>query len=108
MALNDPGGKLIADGTAAVANARAQHSQAVSDAQPRALAIGTVTLVAGTAAVTGLPLASANTVVVLASKTNGGTAGAVFVSARTAGTGFTVTSTNVADTSTIYYEVLSW
>lgn len=65
---------------------------------------GTATLVAGTVTV-------ANTTVTASSRifvdinTPGGTVGAVYVSARTAGTSFTITSTSSADTSVVAYEI---
>lgn len=72
------------------------------------VASGTAVLVAGTKAVTGIAAATANTIVRLAHKTLGGTPGALFISAKAAGTGFTITSTNAADTSTVYYEIVAY
>lgn len=69
-------------------------------------AMGTATLVAGTVTV-GNTLVTANSRIFLTSQDpNGGTQGAVFVSARTAGTDFTITSTvGAADTSIVAYEI---
>ena len=68
---------------------------------------GTATLVGGTKAVADTSV-TANTIVRLAYKTVGGTPGAVYVAARSAGTSFTITSTSGTDTSVIYYEVLAY
>ena len=64
---------------------------------------GIVTLVAGTATVT--TTVTANSRIFLTAQSAGGTVGAVYVSARTAGTSFTITSTSGADTSVIAYEI---
>ncbi len=68
---------------------------------------GTAVLVGGTKAVTDANI-TANSVIRLSYKTIGGTPGAVYVSAKTAGTSFTITSTSGTDTSTIYYEILTY
>ena len=38
----------------------------------------------------------------------GGTVGFAYVSARTAGVGFTITSTSANDTSTVFWEIVSY
>lgn len=71
------------------------------------VAVGTAVLVGGTKAVSDTNI-TANSVIRLAHKTVGGTPGAVYVSARSASTSFTITSTSGTDTSTIYYEILAY
>jgi hypothetical protein len=68
---------------------------------------GFVSLAGGTATVADTAI-TATSVIRLSSRQLSGTPGAVFVSAKTAGTGFTITSTNAADTSSIYWEVLAY
>lgn len=68
---------------------------------------GTATLVAGTVTVSDTAI-TANSVIRLTNKTAGGTVGAPYISARTVGTGFTITSTNASDTSVIQYDILSY
>jgi hypothetical protein len=65
---------------------------------------GTATLVAGSKVVANTSV-TANSRIFLTSNADGGTPGFVRVSARTAGTSFTITSSNAADTSTIAYEI---
>ncbi len=65
---------------------------------------GTGTLTAGTVVVANTSV-TANSRILLTAQTVGGTAGALAVTARTAATSFTVTSSNVADTSTFAYEI---
>lgn len=65
---------------------------------------GTAVLVAGTVTVADTAV-TASSRIFLTSQADGGTPGFVRVSARTAGTSFTITSSNVADTSTIAYEI---
>jgi hypothetical protein len=65
--------------------------------------IGTVTLVSGTATVANSWL-TANDLVFLTVVTPGGSEG-YLAAAVTAGVGFTVTSSNAADTSTVAYVV---
>ncbi|MFJ3812586.1 hypothetical protein ACIPWE_40285 [Streptomyces sp. NPDC090073] len=62
--------------------------------------MGLATLVAGTVTVNTTAV-TANTRVFLTAQSTGGTAGAVRVSARVAGTSFTITSTSGTDTSTV-------
>lgn len=62
--------------------------------------MGTATLVAGTIVVANTSV-TANTRIFLTVQTAGGTQGFLRVSARTAGTSFTITSTAVSETSTV-------
>ena len=66
---------------------------------------GTATLVAGTVTVSNTSV-TANSRILLTIQTPGGAVGAVYVSARTAGTSFTITSTSGTDTSTVAYEII--
>ena len=68
---------------------------------------GTATLTAGTVTVSDTTI-TANSVIRVANKTAGGVVGAAYVSARSAGTSFTIASTNAADTSVIQYDVLAY
>lgn len=65
---------------------------------------GTAVLVAGTVTVANTSV-TANSRILLTTQTPGGTAGFLVVSARTAGTSFTILSSNAADTSTVAYEI---
>ena len=65
---------------------------------------GTATLVAGSAVVANTSV-TATSRILLTSNADGGTPGFVRVSARTAGTSFTITSSSGTDTSTIAYEI---
>lgn len=65
---------------------------------------GTATLVAGTVTVANTSV-TANSRIFLTSQIDGGTPGFLRVSARTAATSFTITSSNAADTSTVAYEI---
>ena len=67
--------------------------------------MGTAVLVAGTVTVSTTAI-TANSRVFLTSNVDGGTTGAVRVSARTAGTSFTITSLSGADTSTVAWVIL--
>lgn len=62
--------------------------------------MGTATLVAGTVTVANTSV-TATTRIFLTSNTDGGTVGFLRVSARTAGTNFTITSSSGTDTSTV-------
>lgn len=66
---------------------------------------GVATLVAGTVTVATTAV-TANSRILLTVQTVAGTQGTVTVTARTAGTSFTITSTNVADTSTVAWEII--
>lgn len=65
---------------------------------------GIATLAAGTVTVTCADV-KAGTKIKIGLKTPGGTPGALFISAKTAGTSFVITSTNAADTSVITWEL---
>ncbi len=65
---------------------------------------GTATLVAGTVTVANTSV-TANSRIFLTAQNNSGTVGSVSVSARTAGTSFTIKSTSAADTSLVAYEI---
>ena len=65
---------------------------------------GTAVLVAGTVTVANTAV-TANSRILLTSNADGGTPGFVRVSARVAGTSFTITSSSGTDTSTIAYEI---
>ena len=65
---------------------------------------GTATLVAGTATVSSTKVLSHSKIKV-GQKIPGGTPGAVFVSAKTAGTSFIITSTSALDTSVVSWEI---
>lgn len=58
------------------------------------------TLVGGTVTVSDAAIA-AGTSITVASKTPGGTPGALFISSKTASTGYTITSTSATDTSVV-------
>jgi hypothetical protein len=68
---------------------------------------GTATLAAGTVTVADTRI-TANSVIRVASKTAGGTVGVPYISARTAGTSFTITSTSNTDTSVIQYDIVTY
>lgn len=65
---------------------------------------GTVALVAGAATVANTSV-TATSRIFLTSQADGGTPGWLRVSARTAGTSFTITSSSGTDTSTVAYEI---
>ena len=65
---------------------------------------GVATLVAGTVTVANTAV-TANSRILLTTQTPGGTAGFLVVSARVAGTSFTILSSNAADTSVVAYEI---
>jgi len=65
---------------------------------------GTAVLAAGSSVVANTSV-TANSRILLTSNLDGGTPGFVRVSARTAGTSFTITSSSGTDTSTIAYEI---
>lgn len=65
---------------------------------------GLVTLVAGTLVVANTSV-TANSRIFLTSQSVGGTQGFLTISARTAATSFTILSSNVADTSTVAYQI---
>jgi len=65
---------------------------------------GTAVLVAGTVTVANTAV-TANSRILLTSQLDGGTPGFLRVSARVAGTSFTITSSNGLDTSTVAFEI---
>jgi hypothetical protein len=65
---------------------------------------GTVALVGGSAVVANTSV-TASSRIFLTSQADGGTPGWLRVSARTAGTSFTITSSSGTDTSTVAYEI---
>lgn len=67
--------------------------------------IGKATLVAGTVVVSNTSV-TANSLILLTGQNSSGTAGAVGVTARTAGTSFTITSTSGTDTRDIGYVIV--
>lgn len=67
--------------------------------------MGTATLVAGTKVVATTSV-TANSRIFLTVQTQAGGVGKVYVSARTAGTSFTITSTNATETSTVAWVII--
>ncbi|MFD6324183.1 glycosyl hydrolase family 28-related protein [Streptomyces sp. NPDC058442] len=67
--------------------------------------MGTAVLAAGTRVVNTTAV-TASSVVQLTTQIPGGTVGAPYISARTAGTSFTITSTSGSDTSTVGWRIL--
>jgi hypothetical protein len=65
---------------------------------------GTATLAAGTVTVANTSV-TANSRIFLTAQTSGAAPGALRVSARTAGTSFTITSTSATDTSVVAYQI---
>lgn len=65
---------------------------------------GTATLVAGTVTVPNTSV-TATSRIFLTIQSPGGAVGSPYVSARTAGTSFTITSTSATDTSVVAYEI---
>lgn len=66
---------------------------------------GTAVLGAGGTVVVANTSVTATSRIFLTSQVDGGTPGFLRVSARSAGTSFTITSSNAADTSTVAYEI---
>ncbi len=66
--------------------------------------VGTATLVGGEKVVADTSITAAS-VIMLTTQSPGGTPGAVYVSARTAGTSFTISSTSGSDTSVVGYTI---
>lgn len=97
-ALND-----FRDGTGMIKVARIPAAIAAGSL----IATGTATLVAGTVTIANTSI-TANSVIRVANKTIGGTPGALFISAKTAGTSFKITSSNVADTSLVQYDIVTY
>lgn len=67
--------------------------------------MGTATLVAGTVTVNTTAV-TANSRIFLTAQTSGAAPGALRISARTAGTSFTITSTNAGDTSAVAWVII--
>lgn len=67
--------------------------------------MGSATLVGGTVTITTTAV-TANSRIFLSNNANGGTVGALYVSARTAATSFVITSTSGTDTSTVSWLLL--
>jgi len=65
---------------------------------------GAATLVAGTKTVANTSV-TANSRIFLTNNASSGTPGFLYISARVAGTSFTITSSSNTDTSTIAYEI---
>lgn len=82
-------------------------TKAMLDAAYLPVVSGVATLVGGAVTVANA-LITASSVIRLSSKTVGGTPGARFVSAQTAGVSFVISSTSGADTSVVQYEILSY
>lgn len=72
-----------------------------------AVAVGTATLSAGSVTVSNANV-TANSIIRVWNKTIGGTPGAYSISAKTAGTSFTIASSSGSDTSVVQWEVESW
>jgi hypothetical protein len=68
---------------------------------------GTATLVGGTVTVSDTNV-TANTVIAVWHQAQAGTTGALYVSAKSVGTSFTVKSTSGTDTSVVFYRVLAY
>jgi hypothetical protein len=73
------------------------HSHGITSGTA-ALALGTVTVAA--------PQVTANSVILLTVQSLGGTLGLPYVSSRTPGTGFTITSLSALDTSTVAWVII--
>lgn len=67
--------------------------------------VGTAGLVGGTKLVTNTSI-TANSLIFLTSQTDGGTTGALRISAKVVGTSFTITSLSVLDTSTVAWMIV--
>lgn len=72
-----------------------------------AVKVGTAVLSGGTVVVADTSI-TANSIIRLSRKTIGGSVGALYISALTAATSFAITSTNASDTSTVYYEIVTY
>lgn len=80
-------------------------SSGVIITNPPSPVAGNAVLVAGTKTVS-TPLVTANSVIQLTSQIDGGTPGWLRVSARTAATSFTITSSSATDTSTVGWQIV--
>lgn len=72
------------------------------------VASGVATLTTGGTVTVSNASTTANSIILLAYKTVGGTPGAVYISARNAGASFVITSTSSTDTSVIQYYVVAF
>ena len=100
LPLWDMGANLSVDGTIDVNTA----GNGLRVAEGSNAKQGTATLTAGSVVVSNTSV-TANSRIFLTSNADGGTPGFVRVSARSAGTSFTITSSSGTDTSTIAYEI---
>jgi hypothetical protein len=66
---------------------------------------GIATLVAGTVTVGNTSTTANSRIFLTTQDPNGGTPGFLWISARTAGTSFTITSSSILDTSIVAYEI---
>lgn len=71
------------------------------------VASGSAVLVGGTIAVANTSV-TASSVIRLTTLVPGGSVGHCYIASRTAGTGFTITSTSGTDTSTVYWEIVKF
>jgi hypothetical protein len=94
-------GPILQSNAALDVNAIGQGLQVAEGANAKQ---GTAVLAAGSAVVANTSV-TASSRILLTSNLDGGTPGFVRVSARTAGTSFTITSSSGTDTSTIAYEI---
>lgn len=98
---------------AATAQTAADNAQAAADAaalvagQDIPVASGEVALTDGAATVNNAST-KADSRIRLSVKELGGAPGALYVSAKVPDTSFTITSTSATDTSTVFWEVMSW
>lgn len=67
--------------------------------------MGTATLIAGATTVLTTAV-TANSRIFLTAQVSGGTVGTIYISARTGGTSFTITSTSNSDTSTVAWLIV--
>lgn len=72
-----------------------------------AVKTGTATLVGGTVTVADAAI-TATSSIRLSQRQVFGTPGALYVASRTIGVGFTIASTNAADASSVYYEIIGY
>jgi hypothetical protein len=71
--------------------------------------VGVATLTAGTVTITGLGTITANTIILLTHASAASTpadTGTLYISGQTAGTGFTINSTNTSDDSSVYWTLV--
>lgn len=102
MGSGQSGGQFSIFGNAANSLRLGSGGGGIAVAEGANARMGVATLVAGTVTVANTSV-TANTRIFLTSNADGGTPGTVRVSARVAGTSFTITSSSGADTSTVAY-----